>query len=53
MLRLIDSASDDERIAGIILRVGDCPNGYASIREVRQALERFSRKTNLCLLTVT
>ena len=44
MLRLIDSASDDERIAGIILRVGDCPNGYASIREVRQALERFQEK---------
>ena len=44
MLRLIDSASDDERIAGIILRVGDCPNGYASIREVRQALERFQDK---------
>ena len=44
MLRLIDSASNDERIAGIILRVGDCPNGYASIREVRQALERFQEK---------
>ncbi|HAB90595.1 MAG TPA: hypothetical protein DCF84_08670, partial [Bacteroidetes bacterium] len=44
MLRLIDSASNDERIAGIILRVGDCPNGYASIREVRQALERFQGK---------
>ena len=44
MLRLIDSASNDDRIAGIILRVGDCPNGYASIREVRQALERFQEK---------
>ena len=44
MLRLIDSASNDERIAGIILRVGDCHNGYASIREVRQALERFQEK---------
>ena len=44
MLRLIDSASDDKRILGIILRVGDCPNGYASIREVRQALERFQEK---------
>lgn len=41
MLRLIDSASNDDRIEGIILNVGDCPNGYASIREVRQALERF------------
>ena len=44
MLRLIDSAGNDDRIAGIILRVGDCPNGYASIREVRQALERFQEK---------
>lgn len=44
MLRLIDSASNDDRIAGIILKVGDCPNGYASIREVRRALERFQEK---------
>ena len=44
ILRLIDSASNDDRIAGIILRVGDCPNGYASIREVRLALERFQEK---------
>ena len=44
ILRLIDSASNDGRIAGIILRMGDCPNGYASIREVRQALERFQEK---------
>ena len=44
MLRLIDSAANDDRFEGIILRVGDCPNGYAAIREVRQALQRFQDK---------
>ena len=44
MLRLIDSAGNDDRFEGIILRVGDCPNGYAAIREVRQALQRFQDK---------
>ena len=44
MLRLIDSAAIDDRFEGIILRVGDCPNGYAAIREVRQALQRFQDK---------
>ena len=42
----IDEAAKDSRIVGILLdgRKGGSPNGYANLKEVRSALERFKEK---------
>ena len=42
LLRVIDAAKDDKKIERILLRVdGLQPTGYASLREVAEALARF------------
>ncbi len=41
MIRAIDNAKTDDKIKGIYIRMGMCPNGWASLSELREALEDF------------
>lgn len=41
MVEAIDRAAEDERVAGMVARVGAAPMGLATIQELRDAIERF------------
>ncbi len=48
----VDSARDDKRVAGLIVRIGDVDAGWAKIQELSAHIEAFrkSGKPSVCLL---
>jgi protease IV len=43
IIRAIDHAKEDKKIKGIYIKMGVCPNGWASLNELREALLDFKK----------
>ncbi|SFV28449.1 signal peptide peptidase SppA [Thermoflavifilum thermophilum] len=46
VVRAIHQAAHDQRIAGIYLKLGETPNGFATAEEIRNALEDFKHQSH-------
>ncbi len=53
ILDAIDTAANDSRISGLVVKINPSSAGWAKLEEIRRHLERFrqSNKTNICYLS--